>query len=44
VWFVLLRTIIANNATIYIHASFQDIELLDEETGVGALVLANTLE
>ncbi len=43
-WFVLLRTIIANNMAIRIRASFWDIQFLDEKTGVGALVLANTLE
>ncbi len=44
VWFVLLRTIIANNTAICIRASFQDIQFLDEETGLGALIFANTLE
>ncbi len=43
VWFILLRTIIANNSAIHIRASFWDIQFLDEETGVGALVLVNTL-
>jgi hypothetical protein len=44
VWFVLLRTIIANNTVICLRASFRDIRFLDEETGVGALLLMNTLE
>ncbi len=42
-WFVLL-TLIANNVAICICASLWDIQLLDEETGVGALVLVDTLE
>jgi hypothetical protein len=44
VWFILLRTIIANNMAIRIRASFWDIQFHDEETGVGALVLANSLK
>ncbi len=44
VWFLLLRTIISNNTAICICASLWDIQFLDEETGVGALVPANTLE
>ncbi len=43
-WFVLLRTIIENNMAIHICASFWDIQFLDEEIGVGAPVLANTLK
>jgi hypothetical protein len=44
VWFVLLRGIIVINTAIRIQASFWDIQFLDEETGVAALVLANTLK
>jgi hypothetical protein len=44
VWFILLRMIIANNTAICIRASFGDIQFLDQETGVGAFVLMNTLE
>jgi hypothetical protein len=44
VWFILLRTVVANNTAICIRASLWDIQFLDEETVVGALVFANTLE
>jgi hypothetical protein len=36
--------IIANNTAMRIGAFFWDIQFLDEGTGVGALVLANSLE
>ncbi len=44
VWFIFLRTVVANNTAICIRVSLWDIQFLDEETGVGDLVLANTLE
>jgi hypothetical protein len=43
VWFILMRSIIANITAIHIPASFQDSLFCDEETGAGALVLMNTL-
>ncbi len=36
--------VVANNMAICICVSLWDIRFLDEETGVGALVLVNTLE
>ncbi len=43
-WFILLRMVVTDNLAICIPASLWDIRFLDEETGVGALVLVNTLE
>ncbi len=43
-WLILLRMVVADNTAIRIRASLWDIQFLDEEEGVGAFVLANTLE
>jgi hypothetical protein len=44
VWFVLLWAVVTDNTAISMLASLGDIQFLDEEAGVGAFVIANTLE
>jgi hypothetical protein len=44
VWLILLRRVVANYTAICICASLWNIQFLDEETGVGAFVLVDTLE
>ncbi len=43
-WFILLSMVVANNTATCIRASLWDIQFLDEETGVSAFVLTNTLD